>query len=151
LLEVIGYWLVFPDYDVKNRVPLEFPLDESLTRLIDEYVQEFRWSLLRGRNEDWLFPGQEGGAKEAISFSSQIVKCIQKATGLQMTVHMFRHACGALILKQFPGNYELVRRVLGHKSIQTTINFYVGLETTQASEIYGEIVREHMSFEPEAV
>ncbi len=52
-----NYWLVFPDYDVKNRVKLDYPLEPYLTRLIDEYVHDFRPALLRGRNEDWLFPG----------------------------------------------------------------------------------------------
>src|SRR5262249_35600461 len=36
------YWLMFPGYDVKNRVKLEFPLDPTLTALIDEYIHEFR-------------------------------------------------------------------------------------------------------------
>ena len=31
------YWLVFPNYDVKNRVRLEFDLKERLTKLIEEY------------------------------------------------------------------------------------------------------------------
>jgi hypothetical protein len=58
-----NYWLVFPNYDVKNRVKLEYPLEQHLTRLIDEYVRDFRPALLRGRNEDWLFPGQRRGPK----------------------------------------------------------------------------------------
>ena len=58
-----NYWLVFPDYDVKNRVRLEYPLEPYLTQLIDEYVHDFRPALLRGRNEDWLFPGQRGGCQ----------------------------------------------------------------------------------------
>ena len=40
-----NYWLVFPDYDVKNRIKLEYPLDQRVTRLIDEYVHDFRPSL----------------------------------------------------------------------------------------------------------
>ena len=28
-----NYWLAFPDYDVKNRVKLEYPLAQYLTRL----------------------------------------------------------------------------------------------------------------------
>jgi integrase-like protein len=140
-----NYWLVFPDYDVKNRVRLEFVLDDVLTALIDEYVHEFRPTMLRGRNEDWLFPGQRGGAKQSISFGTQIVNKIYKATGLRVTVHQFRHAAGALLLKKFPGNYELVRRVLGHRSIETTINSYCGLENIQASEIFGELVREQLN------
>jgi hypothetical protein len=51
------YWLVFPNYDVKNRVDLNFKFDEALTKLIDEYVHEFRPVLLRRSNASWLFPG----------------------------------------------------------------------------------------------
>src|SRR5258705_199237 len=36
------FWLVFPHYDVKNRVNLEFTFDEDLSGLIDEYIHEFR-------------------------------------------------------------------------------------------------------------
>jgi Phage integrase family len=139
-----NYWLVFPDYDVKNRVKLEYPLEQYLTRLIDEYVHDFRPALLRGRNEDWLFPGRGGWPKGKTCLSGQITERIHKATGLRMTVHQFRHAAGALILQRRPGEYELVRRLLGHRNVQTTINSYIGLENIQASEIFSQIVMEHM-------
>jgi integrase len=142
-----NYWLVFPDYDVKNRVKLNHPLEQYLTRLIDEYVHDFRPALMRGSNEDWLFPGQRGGAKGKVSFSGQITQRIYKATGLRMTVHQFRHAAGAIILQRRPGEYELVRQLLGHRSVQTTINAYVGLENIQASEIFHKIIMEHMDDE----
>ena len=105
---------------------------------------------MRGSNGDWLFPGKSGEHKEKISFSTQIVARIEKSTGLRITVHQFRHAAGALILKHRPGEYELVRRILGHKSIETTKNFYLPLETTQASEILTGIVRQNLDFRPEA-
>jgi integrase len=140
-----NYWLAFPDYDVKNRVRLEYPLEEYLTELIDEYVHDFRPALLRGSNEDWLFPGQRKGAKGKISFSGQITERVHKATGLQMTVHQFRHAAGAIILKKRPGEYELVRQLLGHKNVQTTINAYIGLDSIHASEIYNKIIVDHIN------
>jgi integrase len=145
-----SYWLVFPDYDVKNRVKLEFPLEQYVTRLIDEYVHDFRPTLLRGSNGDSLFPGQCGGVKHKGMLSIQITERILKATGLQMTVHQFRHAAGALILQRRPGEYELVRRLLGHRNVQTTINAYVGLDNIQASEIFSRIVMEHMDDKLEA-
>jgi len=144
-----NYWLVFPDHDVKNRVPLEFPFGDALTELIDEYVHNFRPTLVRGSNEPWLFPGEASGCKTKTTLSSQITERVQKATRIRITVHQFRHAAAALILWAHPENYELVRRVLGHRNIQTTINFYCGLENTQASEIFADIVQLHMSFEPE--
>jgi hypothetical protein len=139
-----NYWLVFPDYDVKNRVKLDYPLGQYLTRLIDEYVHDFRPALLRGRNEDWLFPGQLGRTKGRICLSGQITERIYKATGLRMTAHQFRHAAGAIILQRRPGEFELVRQLLGHRNVQTTINSYIGLENIQASEIFSKIVMEQM-------
>jgi integrase len=145
-----NYWLVFPDHDVKNRVRLEYPFEQYLTRMIDEYVYDFRPIVLRGRNDDWLFPGQRGGAKSSILFSGQITQRIYQTTGLRMTVHQFRHAAGALILQSRPGEYELVRQLLGHRNVQTTINAYIGLENIHASEIFSQIVMQHMDDESEA-
>ena len=144
-----NYWLIFPDYDVKNRVRLEFVLDERITALIDEYVHDMRPALLRGRNEDWLFPGQHHGAKGKISFSGQITKRILKRIGFRITVHQFRHAAGAIILKLQPGNYLLVQQILGHRSVETTRKFYIGLENIQASEIFGEMIRNKLNIDPE--
>jgi hypothetical protein len=145
-----NYWLTFPDHDVKNRVKLEYPLEQYLTRIIDEYVHDFRPVLLRGRNDDSLFPGQRGGAKRSILLSGQITQRIYQATGLRMTVHQFRHAAGALILQCRPGEYELVRQLLGHRNVQTTINAYIGLENIHASEIFSKIIRQHMDDDLEA-
>jgi len=132
--------LAFPDYDVKNRVKLNYPLPERVSALIDEYVQIFWPTLLRGRNENWLFPGMRSGAKNKISFGGQISRRILKLTGLRMTPHQFRHAAGAIILKARPGEYELVRQLLGHKNVQTTMNSYIGLDSIFASEVFTGII-----------
>jgi site-specific recombinase XerD len=119
-----------------------------LTDLIDEYVHEFRPALLRGSNASWLFPGEAGKPKVAITFSLQITLRIQKAIGLRITVHQFRHAAAAIYLKHRPGDYETVRRLLGHRDIQTTTHFYCGLQTTQATEQFGKLIRQHIKFDP---
>jgi integrase len=144
-----NYLLVFPHYDVKNRVDLTFELDEYVTGLIEEYVQEYRPSVLRGTNADWLFPGTMGGSKDPHLFGIQITNRIQKATGLRITIHQFRHAAAAIYLKHHPGDYETVRRLLGHRNIRTTVNFYCGLETIQASREFGKIIRDHLRFDPD--
>ncbi len=135
-----NYWLHFMPEDTKNNVRLQFVFKGYLTQLIDEYVRDFWPALLRGRKEDYLFPGLRKGAKGKVSFSGQIGGRIYKATGLQMTVHQFRHAAGAIILKNRPGEFELVRQILGHRRIATTMRCYVGLETIQASEIFSSMV-----------
>jgi integrase len=144
------YWLVFSGCDVKNRIKLETLFDADLTELIDDYIHDYLHVLLRGSNEPWLFPGMDRGHKGLATLSSQITKRIHKSTGLLITVHQFRHAAAALILRVKPGNYEYVRRILGHRNLQTTINFYIGLETAQATQEFGEIVRSQLRFDPEA-
>jgi integrase len=140
------YWLVFPDYDVKNRVDLNFQFDQPLTDLIDEYINEFRAALLRGANAAWLFPGEAGQSKHRLLFSKQITVRIQKVTGLRITVHQFRHAAAAIFLKHRPGDYETARRLLGHRDIQTTTRFYCGLQTMEATQQFGKLIRNQIKF-----
>ena len=139
-----AYWLRFPDHDVKNRVALEFFLREPLASLIAEYVHEHLPVLARGSNAPWLFPGEDGRHKRSALLGVQITAAVKKHCGLRLTPHQFRHAAGTLILNKQPGNYELARRVLGHRSMRTTVQAYCGLETTQATAIFGDIVREKL-------
>jgi integrase len=137
------YLLVFPEYDVKNRVDLTFELDDYVTTVIDEYVHEFRPAVVRGSNQDWLFPGTDGGSKYPHLFGIQITNRIQRVTGLRITLHQYRHAAAAVYLKEHPGDYETVRRFLGHRNIRTTSKFYCGLETIRATRMLNEVVRRH--------
>ena len=84
------------------------------------------------------------GHKRSALLGVQITAAVKKHCGLRLTPHQFRHAAGTLILNKQPGNYELARRVLGHRSMRTTVQAYCGLETTQATAIFGDIVREKL-------
>ena len=69
------FWLIFPHYDVKNRVRLEFTFDDDITALIDEYVHEYRPHLMRGTGSDYLFPGVCGKPKTARCSVAWITTC----------------------------------------------------------------------------
>ena len=112
-------------------------------------MHEFRPALVRGSNAPWLFPGVAGEPKTANMFSTQITQRIQKAMGLRITADQFRHAAAAFYLKHRPGHYETVRQFLGHRNIQTTTSFYIGLETMQATAEFGKIVRQQIKFDVE--
>jgi len=68
---------------------------------------------------------------------------------LRITSHQFRHAAGAIILQEQPENYELVRQILGHRSLSTTIRCYIWLKNIQAHQIYQKIVRKRLKIDPE--
>jgi site-specific recombinase XerC len=59
---------------------------------------------------------------------------------MHLNVHPFRHLAGFIFLRQHPGQYEPVRQLLGHKSLQTTIDFYTGLEHTESFKRYDAIL-----------
>lgn len=139
-----AYVLVFPDYDVKNRVDLDFPLSLPTSRLIDEYIQLFRPHLGQGHRSEWLFPAEKK-ARSSTHASASIAERMLKETGIRITAHQFRHAAAAFILRAHPANYEYVRRILGHLNVQTTIRFYAGLETFQASKHFGELIENRLA------
>ena len=131
--------IVIPDYDVKNEIALEFPLPLSVSRMVDQYIFNHR-ARLTGPLNDYLFPARANGCKGQSTLSQQITERLWKQAGVRMTPHQFRHAAAAIILDSDPGNYELVRRLLAHKNIQTTINFYIGLESIDAAKHFAELV-----------
>ena len=137
------YVLVFPGYDIKNRVDLTFPFTAETSALIDRYINVFRPHLGNGHKSDWLFPGDQK-ARSPRHASVAIAARMEREIGMRVTAHQFRHAAAALILREHPGHYEFVRRVLGHLSVQTTIRFYIGLEGYQASEHFGRLVENRL-------
>jgi integrase len=127
--------LHFPADAVKNETELEFPLPRSTLDLLDLYGSEFRPKLVRASN-DWLFPGEAAGPKQAMLLSKQIAKTVEREIGVRLTAHQFRHLAGFLYLRRNPGGHEVVRRLLGHKSIDTTTRFYAGMEVSEAIRHY---------------
>jgi integrase len=123
--------VVVSSEEVKNREPLEHPLPTESVKLIDTYLQVFRPRLIL-KGDTALFPGIGGGHKNQAFFGEQISRTIRDQTGLVVHPHLFRHLAAKLYLDANPGDYETVRRVLSHKSIETTIRFYTGLETPAA-------------------
>lgn len=51
-----------------------------------------------------------------------------------------RHIGAKLYLDENPGAYEVVRRILGHKSLSTTVNNYTGLEIEAAVKHFDAVI-----------
>jgi integrase len=123
--------IVIGGEQVKNGEPLDYPLPPESVDLLERYIREFRPHLTSAGNTA-LFPGIGGGSKNQAFFGTQISRTVCAHTGLRVHPHLFRHIGAKLFLDANPGAYEVVRRVLGHRSIDTTTGFYTGLETAAA-------------------
>jgi site-specific recombinase XerD len=119
--------IVIPREQVKNDRTLHYRLPVRVTTILDTYQQCYLPLLQHGKSGDHLFISMTGKQKRPSELSTQLTKFIQDQTGLIMNVHLFRHLAGYIFLKEH-GEYEPVRQLLGHKSLNTTIAFYTGLE-----------------------
>jgi integrase len=132
--------LRFPAAEVKNANDLEFPLIPEAVELLDCYLSDWRPLLLTGVSS-FLFPGKKPDLPKGNSaLSSQIRKLVYAHTRLDMPAHRFRHVVAKIFLDRNPGQYEVVRQLLGHKDITTTISFYAGAESASAARHYAKTI-----------
>ena len=133
--------LSIPATEVKNREALEFELSLPLTNLLERYLAEYRPRLVVGPDEGWLFPGAKPGRpKTEMGIRDQLCRAVHKHTRIVVNPHIYRHIAAFFYLEAHPEDYETVRRLLGHKSINTTITFYAGFERHSAIRRYNEHV-----------
>ena len=128
-----------PADEVKNIEQLDFLLPEPVSAKIAEYMKNWR-TLYFPKVSPYLFPGRKGGPKDVSALSRQITGALFKHTGIRLSPHQFRHTAAKILLDQKPGNYEVVRKVLGHKDIKTTYEHYAGAESQTALELYDTVI-----------
>jgi integrase len=134
--------LRFPAHEVKNANELEFPLQPALIEMLDGYLREWR-PLLGDETSVFLFPGKKAGKHKGTGpLSTEIKKLVHAYTRLDMPAHRFRHTDSKIYLDRRPGQYEVVRLLLGHKNINTTTSFYAGAESAAAARHYAETIRQ---------
>jgi integrase len=132
--------LCFPAAEVKNRNDLEFPLMAGSTALLNIYCSQWRPLLTTGLSP-FLFPGKTPQSNKGNgALSAQIRDLVHSYTRLDMPAHRFRHAAAKIFLDRNPGQYEIIRQLLGHKDIKTTITFYAGSESASAARHYARTI-----------
>ncbi|MBT3905405.1 MAG: tyrosine-type recombinase/integrase [Rhodospirillaceae bacterium] len=129
--------ITIPEFEVKNGEYLEYELPAHVVRLLDTYIGTYRPILLMGEDAGWLFPGAiDGEHKNEVSLRENLVKAVKKHTGLTVNPHLYRHLAAFFYLQENPGEYETVKRLLAHKSVDTTMTFYAEFEALAARKLY---------------
>lgn len=131
--------LSIPAEEVKNSLRLDFRLPAESVALIQWYLDKHR-PQVAAPDCPYLFPGRNGAAKDTSTMRRQVCGIIATHTGLRMNPHLFRALALKLYLDHNPGQYEVMRRVLGHKSINTTTAHYAGEEAIASHQLYQDAV-----------
>ncbi len=125
--------------DVKNGVPIERQLPAATAGLLQLWLDDYRPRLAKP-GCPWLFPGHAGKPLSKAHLRNWIVRAVRDYANVQVHPHLFRHFCAWLHLQYHPGDYEGVRRLLGHKRIETAIKSYIAFEQDVAASRYDKAV-----------
>jgi integrase len=135
--------IVIAPEEVKNCAPLSFEIPGPLGELLDFYLARCR-PILSEDSNGYLFPApRAGGAKQSAHLGAQIKHMIAREAGIILNPHAFRHLSAKLFLAAHPGEYETVRLFLGHKSLNTTVRAYCGLEQSDALRRLDALIDRH--------
>jgi integrase len=133
-------FLVYEASEVKNRRPIEFELLPSVVAMLKAHVAT-RSPLLCPPGTPWLFPRRDGAQPmDPSGLSNRISSCIRKETGLWVHAHLLRHLAAKIWLDERPGQYEALRRPLGHAELSSTLNAYAGFEAGTATREFARLI-----------
>ncbi|GAA6162191.1 hypothetical protein NBRC116589_43650 [Ruegeria sp. HU-ET01832] len=128
--------LTVPAAEVKMRgkgdADLPILLSESTSRLLRKYLEDLRPHILKSgdRQNPYLFPGQGKGANGAHYgvLLKRLTRLLAKHVGVSIHPHLYRHLIGWIWLKDSSDHLPKVQRLLGHKNLQTTLDYYAELD-----------------------
>lgn len=89
-----------------------------LTPALKEYLWE-KWQASRKDPDDFVCPGPNGGMLSYDTYQKAIKPLCRKAGVTELTSHELRHSTSELYV-QFGATSEDIRRLLNHKSLETT-------------------------------
>ena len=138
--------LELPGHEVKNRIPLAFDIPPHLAKMLIEYRNRLAPKVIGGR-PDRLFVKADGTAKNQWAVAWLIRTYLRKRAGLQLSGHQFRHVGAKRILDAEPGNFETVRQLLGHASLQTTVAAYAGISSRRAARHHQRLLEEALAMQ----
>jgi len=132
-------YITLRDDETKNELPLEYPITGRSRDLLHNYLDYLR----RHVNESdipWLFVRIDGTRVPDSALRDGITKAVKRELGVRLTPHQYRHLAAMIALDARPGAIGLVKDLLGHRNIKTTINFYAGMRTREAAREYDKIL-----------
>lgn len=120
-----------PKEITKTHRDYNAPLPRHLYPLLDQWLEVDRVRV-SPRPSPYLFPNPRGELRSRDALANKLSRFIDSETGLKINPHLFRHIAAKLYLDYDPTGIEIVRQLLGHTSVKTTLAVYAELQTDPA-------------------
>jgi integrase len=132
--------LAIPATDTKNRRPLDYPIAEQLSARIDLYLNRFRGHLPGADQHNGVWASNRGRPISSDALYAAVCKRTEKALGIRVNPHRFRHAAATLLSIHDPANVRCAKDLLGHASFATTEAHYIMAQSRMAGRVVARIV-----------
>lgn len=118
----------------KERV---IPIGEFASDAVREYINNYRSTMLKKYNNEYLFLNNHGNQMTRQGFF-KIIKAIAKEKGINkaLSPHTLRHSFASHLLK-YGADLRTIQELLGHSDISTT-QVYTHITNEQLKENYKE-------------
>ena len=124
---------------MKNGVPIEGPLPESLASYLDRYVNHHRARLLLGQTHSALWVRQ-GGLPYSVNSLSQRFEKITTRLGYPMRCHDVRRSAATTIAEVRPDLSRDIGHMLAHKGQHTSERHYNKAQMRLSSRRHAEVI-----------
>jgi integrase len=135
--------------EVKNKRELAFDIPADLAKMLIEYRNRIAPKVI-GRRPDRLFVKADGTPKTQWMVAWMIRTYLKRRAGITLSSHQFRHLSAKVLLDAEPGNFETVRQLLGHASLNTTVAAYAGIDSRRAARHHQRLVEQALAPEKPA-
>ena len=88
----------------------------------------------------YLFPSPRGGGRPNRNVLYSLCKQVHRHVGVQINPHLYRHLVGWIWLRDCPEALPLVKQLLNHKSIETTMKYYAQIADQTAVAAWQKFV-----------
>jgi integrase len=119
------FWQVkFSREETKTGVTLHVIVPQRLVGLLEEYLTIHRPVLLKSALYEPLIVTEEKGEADTRLIGNIVSDRTLRHGGRRVTPHLFRDIVAFAWLKAHPKDYLTLSKMLWHKNISTTINYY---------------------------
>ncbi|SDE63236.1 tyrosine-type recombinase/integrase [Ruegeria marina] len=129
------------DEETKSHRALDLELPSETVGLLDQFLADHR-PLLPGSDGPYLFPSEQGGPRSYSALRGALSRTLWQHAGIRISPHLFRHAIAKIVVERHPERALDVSRRLGHKSINTTYQSYLGTEGPAASRRINALLKD---------
>jgi integrase len=125
--------------EVKNKTELAFDIPPRVAKMLLEYRDRVAPKII-GHRPVRLFVNVNGTPKSPTTVAWLIASYAKRRAGIVLSPHQFRHLSAKVLLDAQPGAFETVRQILGHRSNQTTVNAYAGIDSRRAARHHQHLI-----------